>query len=110
MVHYMMSHANLPKSFWGYALNTASYLLNHAPSKAVDSTPYEIWYKRKLNLEHLKVWGCLAFVKRVDSDKLDLKSDKCYFVRYPKESFGYYFYNPNEQKVFVSRHATFLER
>ena len=29
---------------------------------------------------------------------------------YPKESFGYYFYNPNEQKVFVLRHATFLER
>ena len=29
---------------------------------------------------------------------------------YPKESFGYYFYNPNEQKVFVSIHATFLER
>ena len=29
---------------------------------------------------------------------------------YPKESFGYYFYNLNEQKVFVSRHAIFLER
>ena len=110
MVRSMMSHANLPKSFWGYALNTASYLLNHAPSKAVDSTPYEIWYKRKPNLKHLKVWGCPAFVKRVESDKFDLKLDKCYFVGYPKENFGYYFYNPNEQKVFVSRHATFLER
>ena len=29
---------------------------------------------------------------------------------YPKESFRYYFYNLNEQKVFVSRHTTFLER
>ena len=48
--------------------------------------------------------------KKVESDKLDSKSNKCYFVGYPKESFGYYFYNPNEQKVFVSRHATFLER
>ena len=55
MVRSMMSHAKLPKSFWGYALNTASYLLNHAPSKAVDSTPYEIWYKKKPNLKHLKV-------------------------------------------------------
>ena len=64
MVRSMMSHANLPKSFWGYALNTASYLLNHAPSKAVDSTPYEIWYKRKPNLKHLKVWGCPTFVKK----------------------------------------------
>ena len=85
-------------------------LLNHAPSKAVDSTPYEIWYKRKPNLKHLKVWGCPSFVKKVEPDKLDSKSDKCYFVGYPKESFGYYFYNPNEQKVFVSKHATFIER
>ena len=29
---------------------------------------------------------------------------------YPKETRGYYFYNPTEQKVFVSRHATFLEK
>ena len=50
------------------------------------------------------------FCKRVESDKLDSKSDKCYFVGYPKESFGYYLYNPNEQKVFVSRHAAFLEK
>ena len=65
IVHSMVSHANLPKSFLGYALNTYSYLLNHAPSKVVDSTPYEIWYKRKPNVKHLKVWGCPAFVKKV---------------------------------------------
>ena len=29
---------------------------------------------------------------------------------YPKETWGYYFYNPSEQKVFVSKHATFLEK
>ncbi|KAL0362007.1 UNVERIFIED_CONTAM: Retrovirus-related Pol polyprotein from transposon TNT 1-94 [Sesamum calycinum] len=29
---------------------------------------------------------------------------------YPKETAGYYFYDPSEQKVFVSRNAVFLER
>ena len=29
---------------------------------------------------------------------------------YPKETMGYYFYNPPEQKVFVSRNAVFLEK
>ncbi len=43
-------------------------------------------------------------------DKLDDKSDKCYFVGYPKETKGYYFYHPLEQKVFVSRHVVFLEK
>ena len=44
------------------------------------------------------------------SDKLDAKSDRCLFVGYPKEIMGYYFYNPLEQKVFVSRNAVFLEK
>ena len=44
------------------------------------------------------------------SDKLGAKSDKCLFVGYPKETIGYYFYNPLEQKVFVSKHVIFLEK
>ena len=44
------------------------------------------------------------------SDKLGAKSNKCLFVGYPKETLGYYFYNPLEQKVFVARNAVFLEK
>ena len=29
---------------------------------------------------------------------------------YPKETKGYYFYNPNENKVFVARKAVFIEK
>ena len=43
-------------------------------------------------------------------DKLDTRSNLCKFVGYPKESIGYYFYDPSEQKVFVSRNTTFLDR
>ena len=110
MVHSMMSNSELPKSFWGYALETVVYLLNRVPSKSVDATPYEIWYGKKPILSYLRIWGCPAYVKRIESDKLEAKSDKCLFVGYPKETRGYYFYNPMEQKVFVSRNATFLEK
>ena len=48
-------------------------------------------------------------MKYNESNKLEARSDKCNFVGYPKETTGYFFYNPLEQKVFVSRHATFLE-
>ena len=61
-------------------------------------------------MSFLKVWGCEAFVKRLTSDKLGPKSDKCNFVGYPNETRGYYFYNPTENKVFVARTAIFLER
>ena len=33
MVQSMMSLTNLPLSFWGYALETAAFTLNRAPSK-----------------------------------------------------------------------------
>ncbi|KAK4397625.1 Retrovirus-related Pol polyprotein from transposon TNT 1-94 [Sesamum angolense] len=51
-----------------------------------------------------------AYVKRLVGEKLDLRSSLCRFLGYPKETIGYYFYDPSEQKVFVSRNAVFLER
>jgi transposase InsO family protein len=42
MVQSMMSQADLPLSFLGYALETAAFTLNRIPSKFVEKTPYEI--------------------------------------------------------------------
>ncbi|KAD3336791.1 hypothetical protein E3N88_32310 [Mikania micrantha] len=47
MVRSMMSRANLPHSFWSYALETAARIVNMVPTKKVDKTPYELWYGRK---------------------------------------------------------------
>jgi hypothetical protein len=44
------------------------------------------------------------------SDKLTPKLDKCFFVGYPRETKGYYFYNKAEGKVFVARNDVFLEK
>jgi transposase InsO family protein len=42
MVHSMMSLTDLPLFFWGYALETTAFTLNRAPSKSVETTPYEL--------------------------------------------------------------------
>ena len=110
MVRSMMSFATLPVSFWGYALETACYILNNVPSKSVNKTPYEIWTGCKPRLSHLRVWGCPAYVKCLLTDKLGARSDRCLFVGYPKETKGYYFYHPSEQKLFVGLRAIFLEK
>ena len=44
MVRSKMSLTNLPLSFWDYALETAAFTLNRAPSKSVETTPYELWF------------------------------------------------------------------
>nr|GEX20544.1 retrotransposon protein, putative, Ty1-copia subclass [Tanacetum cinerariifolium] len=82
------------------------------PTKKVDKTPYEIWHGQAPRLSYLKVWGCEAFVKRdtlTKPDKLDPRSFKSIFVGYPKETMGYSFYSPSENKVFVARNAEFFE-
>ncbi|KAJ9538397.1 hypothetical protein OSB04_031130 [Centaurea solstitialis] len=66
-------------------------------------------FRKKPKLSFLKIWGCEVYVKRTTSEKLKPKSDKCFFVGYPKNSLGYYFYNPSENKVFVARNGEFLE-
>ncbi|GJY08226.1 retrotransposon protein, putative, ty1-copia subclass [Tanacetum coccineum] len=101
MVRSMMSLTILPLSFWDYALESAARILNMVPTKKVDKTPYELWHGKVPNLSYLKVWGCEAHVKRHTPDKLQQRSVKCIFVGYPKETMGYYFYYPPENKIVV---------
>ena len=64
---------------------------------------------RKLNLCHIRLRGCPAYVLKQSSDKLDTKSKLCWFVRYPKGIRGHYFYSKSDMKVFVSTNAKFME-
>ena len=108
MVRSMMSLTNLPLSFWGYPLETAAFTLNRAPSKSVETTHYELWFGKKPKLSFLKVWGCDAYVKKLRSNKLEPKTDKCIFIGYPKETVGYTFYHRSEGKTFVANNGSFL--
>ncbi|GJS60506.1 retrotransposon protein, putative, ty1-copia subclass [Tanacetum coccineum] len=81
MVRSMMNLTTLPLSFWDYALESATRILNMVPTKKVDKTPYELWYGKVSKL-----------------------------VRYPKEMMGYYFYFPLENKIVVARYAKFFEK
>ena len=106
----MMSLADLPLSFWGYALETAAFMLNRAPSKSVATTPYELWFSKKPKLSFLKVWGCDVYVKKLQPDKVEPKSEKCVFIGYLKETVGYTFYHRSEGKIFFSNNESFLEK
>nr|GEU85204.1 hypothetical protein [Tanacetum cinerariifolium] len=95
-----------------YALETAARILNMVPTKNVEKTPYEVWHGQAPKLSYLKVWGCETLVKQdtlTKPDKLEPRSIKCIFIGYPKETMGYSFYYPPENKVLVARNAEFLE-
>ncbi|GJY85814.1 putative RNA-directed DNA polymerase [Tanacetum coccineum] len=110
MVRSMMNLTTFPLSFWDYALESATRILNMVPTKKIDKTPYEMWYGKVPNLSYLKVWGCKALVKRDTPDKLEQRSVKCIFIGYPKETIGYYFYFLPKNKIVVVRYAEFFEK
>jgi hypothetical protein len=110
MVGSMMSQTDLLLSFGGYALQTNAFTLNSVPTKYVERMPYEIWTRKHPGLYFLKVWGCEAYVKCLMSNKLTPKSDNCFFVGYPWEIKGYYFYNKAKGKVFVTHNGVFMEK
>ena len=109
MIRSIMSYSSLPLSFWGYALQTAVYILNEVPSKSIQKTPLELWNRRKPNLRYIRIWECPAHVLKGKTEKLEPRTEVCLFVGYPKGTRGGLFYSPQEKKVFVSTNATFLE-
>ncbi|GKG29779.1 retrovirus-related pol polyprotein from transposon TNT 1-94 [Tanacetum coccineum] len=81
-------------------------------TKKVEKTSYKVWHRKTPKLSYLKVWGCEALVKQdtlTKPDKLEPRSIKCIFVGYPKETMGYSFYYPLENKVLVARNVELLE-
>jgi transposase InsO family protein len=56
-VRSMMSLFYLSILFWGYALETAVFILNITPSKSMETIPYELWHDKKPKLSFLRAWG-----------------------------------------------------
>ncbi|KAE8684638.1 Chitin elicitor receptor kinase 1 [Hibiscus syriacus] len=108
----MRIHAGLPKFLWAEAINTAAYLINRGPSVPLDGgIPEEAWSKKEINLSHLRVFGCISYV-HIDSaerSKIDAKSNKCAFVGYGGDEFGYRFWDYENRKIIRSRDVIFNE-
>jgi IS30 family transposase len=74
---------NVPKIFWSEVVLTATYLINRIPSAILNfKSPLDILYGRKMNLEHLRIFGCISFVHKNRIDKLDFTSIKTIFLGY----------------------------
>ena len=92
MAKAMLYEKGLPKIFWVEAVNTAMYLLNRCPTKALlNKTPIEAWSERKPSVRHFKVFWCLCYsqVPEERRSKLDETSEKCIFMGYSSQSKGY---------------------
>jgi len=112
MTRCMLMEMFVPRKFWPEAVQYAVYILNRSPSKALkEITPEEKWSNWKPSVEHLRIFGCLAYAlvpyqRRI---KLDEKSIKCVMFGVSKESKAYRLYDPATGKILISRDVHFDE-
>lgn len=56
----------MPNYLWGEAIRHSTYLLNRVATRALnEKTPYEGLRGKKPSIEHLRVFGCIAYAKVV---------------------------------------------
>lgn len=111
-VRCLLSHAKLPKTFWAEALSTVVHVLNLSPCSPLKfDIPERVWTGKDVSYDHLRVFGCKAFVHipKDERSKLDVKTRQCVFLGYGLDEFGYKFYDPVEKKLVRSRDAVFVE-
>eukprot|EP00268_Persea_americana_P068892 TRINITY_DN9688_c0_g1_i1.p1 TRINITY_DN9688_c0_g1~~TRINITY_DN9688_c0_g1_i1.p1 ORF type:complete len:612 (-),score=107.26 TRINITY_DN9688_c0_g1_i1:387-2222(-) len=112
MVRSMLSRSGLSKSFWPEAVLWSSHLLNRSPTIAVrNKTPEEAWSGRRPSIDHLRIFGCIAYAHVPDEKrkKLDDRGVKCVFLGVSAESKAYRLYNPVTKQIIISRDVVFDE-
>ncbi|UYV60737.1 hypothetical protein LAZ67_1002068, partial [Cordylochernes scorpioides] len=79
----MLCARNLPEELWAEACNTATFILNRTFTKqAPNTTPYELFFGRKVSLYNLKIFGSEAWLHTLKERrrKWDKKSQKMIFL------------------------------
>lgn len=112
MARSTLKGKSLSNNLWAEAVNASVYILNRSPTKAVrNKTPYEAWYKKKPDVSHLKVFGCVAYslITSGNRDKFEKKGEKFIFVGYSDDSKGFRLLNPKNNQLVVSRDVIFDE-
>ena len=111
-VRCLLSQSQLPRSFWGEALNIVVHVLNLTPCVPLEfDVPDRIWSDNEISYDHLRVFGCKAFVHipKDERSKLDAKARPCVFIGYGQDELGYRFYDPVQKKLVRSRDVVFME-
>ncbi|MBW0466269.1 hypothetical protein O181_005984 [Austropuccinia psidii MF-1] len=102
--------SGLPKSFWGHAFMWAAYTNNILPNTHTgDSTPIEILFGSKRNLDRLRTFGEVAFVHipQEKRQKLSERAIKAKVVMHLPDGKGWLFYNEENRQFLSSAWAKF---
>jgi hypothetical protein len=109
----MIHDQGLPLFLWAEACNTAVYLQNRSPHRALGNmTPDEAFTGQKPQVGHLRIFGCVtySFIPKELRKKMEPTTEKGIFVGYSEISKAYRIYIPALRRVVVRRDVKFEEQ
>lgn len=112
MARCMLLQSKLPMSLWAEAINTANFIRNRCPTKALDNkTPFEMWSDRKPYVGFMRTFGCkaISLIKGTNRRKFEAKGKPMIMVGYSSESKAYRLWQPGSKTIIKSRDVRFLE-
>lgn len=101
MVKTMMHQSRFPKSFWTNAFETAVYVKNRVYCKGAGRTPYEMIFRTKPDIHHIRALGSLAFchVPKSKRKKLMMDCRMGFLIGYREDVVSCHIYFPTEHKT-----------
>lgn len=110
MARCLLSEAQVHKCYWPEIICAAAYLKNRTLANTIErKTHYEIFFKKKPDVKHLRVYGSRVFVRKPEqkrSSKWDKKADMGILLGY--NDLGYRVLVDN--KIIVARHVDIIEK
>ncbi|GFX04043.1 retrovirus-related Pol polyprotein from transposon TNT 1-94 [Trichonephila clavipes] len=109
---YSNPEVSFPAAIWAELVNSAIYILNRTGKSSIENTsPYELWLKKKPRLKHLRIIGsqCYAHVPAQKRRKMDKKAIQGYLVGYDGDE-RYRIWLKKEHRVILSRDVIFQEK
>ena len=115
----LIFESGISKVFWAYAAETACYIRNRSVivtpvdgSMKNKKTPYELWTGEKLEIVHMRIWGCKCWIHipmERDADKLNPCAIEGVFVGYTDHPSQYLVWVPEQKEVIKASNPIFIE-
>lgn len=112
MARSLKFQATLPLPFWSDCILTAVHLINRILKPLLQNkSPYELFFNKLPDYDHLKTFGCLAYVSTYSHtrNKFSPRSTQCNFLGYPIGIKRYKYLDPLTNKFLISCHVLFMK-
>lgn len=112
MVRALLIDSSVPSRFWCEALATVVHLINRLPTPVLHNvSPYSILFGHTPNYSDLHIFDCVCFVHLAPHERHELTAQfvKGAFLGYSSTQKGFLCYDPNAQRIRISKNVLFFE-